>query len=116
MKKRVLILSLVFALLLAIPAQAATNANRNDLTLSFSGSTANCTLVVRTENSDDEIEVTMQLWQDDLCRATWTADGSGYLRMSKTKTVTRGETYTLTANVTINGILQPEIIVSEKCI
>ena len=103
MKKRFFVLVLVIVFLLAIPTQAATQTIVFVPVLSFDGLEAVCELNVLGDTGD-EIEVTLSLWRGSTRLATWSKEGTTYLRVSETKTVSKGYTYTLKADVTINGV------------
>jgi hypothetical protein len=96
--------------MLALPVTAAAATPRTAtirLSLSYSGTTATCAVVTVSDYSTDEITCVLKLWRGSTCIATWEGNGSGYLHMSKTKNVTSGVEYTLTADVVINGVAQP---------
>lgn len=119
MKKKVCIL-LAFLLLLGsvmpISAKAATSRAMSIAPgLSFSGTTAYCEVTVCTDYVTSEIDATMKLWNGSTCIATWTASDTGILGMNKTKTVTKGVTYTLTVDVTINGVAEDRVSISRTC-
>ena len=103
MKRRMFILLLTVIMLLATTAQAAVQADYIVPSLNFDGTTAICEITVMGESFSDEIEVTLTLWRGDFMMETWSAEGSGYLRMRETVAVTGGYTYRLEAAVTING-------------
>lgn len=105
MKKRVAILVLVLAMILAIPANAAeARAAVIQPGLSFTGTKANCSLVVVGDLGTESISATITLEQGTTTLATWYVDDIGELVFSNsTVTAPKGGTYTLTANVTINN-------------
>lgn len=114
MKKRVIILILAAVLLLAIPTQAVSRATTCMPSLTFEGMTAKCGIVV-LGGTHDEIEVTLSLWHGNQLLATWSEEGTGYLSMAETATVTRGNTYTLEVDLTINGEEVDVMPISKKC-
>lgn len=63
----------------------------------------------------DKIAVTVTLCEGSTWIASWNDSGTGYLHFSKNKTVTRGKTYTLTADATINGVKQQTVSITGKC-
>ena len=104
MKKSVSIFLLLVALLIPISAQAASlRTSRVYPSLSFDGTTATCSVYVSGNKTTDSIALTAKLWQGSKCIATWSSSGTGYLNFSKTKAVSSGSSYKLTADVTING-------------
>ena len=70
--------------------------------LSFSGTTANCKFTMTQFGSN--IIATLELWKGSTRIASWSATATSSLIISKTKTVTRGATYTLKAYGTIGGV------------
>lgn len=103
MKKRVCIGMLLFALLIPLPAQAAPRSPKAFPSISFRGTTATCSVTINASNQADSISLTAKLYQGSDCIATWTDSGTGRLFFSKTHRVQKGQTYKLTADVTING-------------
>lgn len=90
-------MSLVLLFTLALTAQAAPmRAPGVDKSLSFSGTTATCKATVYGDNSTDTVSLTVKLWQGTTCLKTWSASGTGYTKVNKTATVTRGKTYKMT--------------------
>ena len=116
MRKRVLALTLVLALVLGFTVQAAPlRAPRLYPNLTFSGTTATCTESVRADNATDAVSMTVKLWQGASCLKTWTASGTGSASLSKTATVTKGKTYKLTVDAKINGVAQPQQSITRTC-
>ena len=114
MRKRILALTLAAVLLLTVPAQAAMQSATSIPSLTFDGTEATCELKVVRETGD-EIEATLTLWRGSTMLASWSKEGTSYVRISQTKTVTKGYTYTLKADVTINGVAYDQNTVSGKC-
>lgn len=83
--------------------------------LSFSGTTANCSVYVNSGTPDGSISATIQLWQGSTCVATWYASGVGSLTYSTSKAVTSGLQYTLTVDATINGSSSPRVSTTKTC-
>ena len=84
--------------------------------LSFSGTTATCSVIIRSgASSTDKISVTAKLWNGRTCLKTWTASGTGRVSLSKTATVSKGKTYKLTVDYTVNGVKQPQKSVTRTC-
>ena len=105
MKRRVAMLVLVLAMIMAVPTYAVeTRAAIIQPGLSFSGTKANCSLIVAGDLGNEEISATITLNRGTTNLATWYVDDIGELVFSNnTVTAPKGGTYTLTANVTING-------------
>lgn len=116
-RKKILIL-LMAAMLLTMQLQvcaAETRAYRNNPSLSFSGTTANCAVAVYGNNSSDKLAVTMKLWDSGTCLKTWTGSGEGSVKLNKSHGVSKGKTYKLTVDVTINGSAQPAKSATKTC-
>lgn len=114
MKKRVIILILAAVMLLAIPAQATSRATTFMPSLTFEGATAKCGIVI-LGGTHDQIEVTLSLWHGNQLIDTWSEEGTGYLRMAETATVTKGNTYTMKVDLSINGEELDILPISKKC-
>ena len=116
MNKRIFSVLLAIMLLLAISANAnaAVKSVRSSLSLSFSGSTANCSAVVR--ESGKQINVTMDLWHGSTLLASWTGSGTNYAIASGSySSVQSGETYTLNAYGTASGTPFTVTPISRTC-
>lgn len=104
MRRRVLAMLLLILLCIPMAAQAvSTRTIRVVPSITFNENTAICSVTVFADNSDDDISITVKLWQGNACLKTWSKTGSGYLYFSESKTVTEGKTYKMTADVSING-------------
>lgn len=115
MRKIALLLALLL-LVLPVTANAATARLINiKPEIGFDGTTANCTASVTGNSMKDEIEVVAKLWQGNSCIVTWKMSGTGYVALSQSKTVTKGKEYTLTADVSINGVAQKTSSFTSKC-
>lgn len=115
MRKIALLLALLL-LVLPVTANAATARLINiKPEIGFDGTTANCTVSVTGNSMKDEIEVVAKLWQGNSCIVTWKMSGTGYVALSQSKTVTKGKEYTLTADVSINGVAQKTSSFTSKC-
>lgn len=116
MKKFALIMALLLVLL--IPVSAAASVARTPQSfpsLSFNGTTANCSLTILTNDSSASINATVQLWQGNTCLQTWYASGTGRLTFSGTQSVTSGLQYTLTVSATVNGSSLSVPTVTKTC-
>lgn len=113
---RIFSLATVLLLVLSITAQAATPRVISAVPqLTFSGTTANCTVNVRSGNTSDSIKVTMTLWNRSTEIASWDGSGTGNVFLSKTATAVKGRSYKLTVDMTINGAAQPQAFVTAVC-
>ena len=116
MKKIALLLALVLVLGMATTAYAAEPRLLNIMPgLSFSGTTAECSVVVTADYATDEIDVVIKLWRGSTCLRTWYASGEGYVFWDDTAAVNKGTTYKLTADVTVNNYTHPRVYISGTC-
>ena len=121
MRKATFFLALILILSVSTTAYAATPDEASPFVLkilpsiNFDGETAKCTATVVGDNMSDTISITMKLWQGNSCIAIWTASGSGYLQLSRTKVVTEGLQYKLTVDVKLNGVTKPTVSVDGTC-
>lgn len=111
----ILILSVPTTAYAAVPEEISPFALKIMPNLHFEDEVAHCTTTVIGDNMSDSISVTMKLWKGNVCYATWTTSGNGYLQFTRTKPVTAGTQYKLTVDVTINGIKKPTVSVSGTC-
>ncbi len=103
MKKRMLAMLLAVVLLFTASVSAVEmRAARVSANLDFDGTTALCSCSVRGETGD-KIEVTMTLWQGSVLLYAWSDSGTTRVSMAKEKAVTKGKTYTLKVNASVNG-------------
>lgn len=116
MRKLAMLLAVIIVLFSPVTAYASTMRSIGIVPrLTFSGTTANCSVIVTADSSEDEIVATIKLWKGSTCLETWHENGKGYLIFKDDISVTSGVIYELTAEVTINGIKQPKTSVSEQC-
>ena len=104
MRKRLFSAFLVVVLMLTVSANAAFSVKSvmPALSLDISGSTAQCSALVR--ESGKKINVTMELWSGGTLLAAWTGSGTNYATASGSySSVQRGKTYTLKAYGTADG-------------
>lgn len=115
--KRVAAMTLALIMLLAVMAQAAGPAKvpQARTSLTFSGTTANCSVNIRANNSNDAISATVKLWKGNTCLYTWNENGTGRISFQKTAPVSRGAAYKLTVDFTCAGVKQPQQSVTRTC-
>ena len=102
MKKRVISLALLAVMVLSLTAQAATLTLRGTPKLSISGTTATCSVTVRSD-SDDELKITLALWCGESIVNSWTETGVGEVTISETCKVVTGNRYDLVMMPVVNG-------------
>lgn len=102
--KKMALLMVLLLLVQPVTANAATTRGLiSNTKISFSNTTANCRVVVTGNSMNDKIEMVVKLWEENTCIATWETSGIGHVDFSRSKSVTKGKNYTLTADVTLNG-------------
>lgn len=115
MKLRTLTMGLILAILLQAPVQAVSpRVDSFAPTLTFDGTTANCSIYVRGK-STDKISVTLELWRGEERVGYWTDSSTSYVAMDESATVVKGQFYELTATVSINGVLKASVPASGTC-
>ena len=116
MRKASILLALLLLVAIFTTAQASpARISPAYPSLSFSGTTANCSVYIKADNLNDSISATIQLWQGSSCVATWYASGVGSLTHSASKAVTSGLQYTLTVDANINGSSIPRVSTTKTC-
>lgn len=113
MKKRIFALLLFVAMALTVPAYASSA--RTALIqpgLSFSGTQANCSLLVFGDYGTEKISATVKLKNGNTNIKTWNVSVTGDLIFSETVIVEKGKSYTLYADVTIDGKVYPTATIS----
>ena len=116
LKKRILPFVLLFAMLLSTQAFAASpRIITIRPAISFNGTTANCRVTVSGNHGTDRIEAVVILWDGNEIVEDWYPTGKGSLLFSDTTTVTKGKTYELTVDVTINGLEYDTVSISGTC-
>ena len=118
MKKRFISFIVVALLLVSAPvtASAATPRTLSVIPrITYSGTTATCAVNVTGCSLTDEIEVVVKLWNGNTCLETWESSGVGFLFFKEYyNDAEKNITYTLTTDLTINGVTEPRISISEK--
>lgn len=116
MKQRILMVGLILYILLQVPAQAAiTRGSGFTPTLSFNGTTANCSIYVRGSSPTDKISVTLELKHGNTCIGYWEDSSTYFAVINESAPVVKGQFYELTTTVSINGVLQASTPASGTC-
>ena len=107
-------LTLVFVLLLVIPANAEQTRYCDVYRkLSFSNNAAICKCEISADSSSDWISATMELWRGTTMLNSWSTSGAESISMDETESVTRYQTYRLVINYSVNGITQSPVETSK---
>ena len=101
MNKRSIAICLAIVLLFSAIVYGAVQTITVRPTLSFSGITANCVVIISAPGK--YIDATLELWCGSTKVKSWHKTGTGYVNIDKTKTVTSGNTYTLLVTGTIDS-------------
>lgn len=118
MRKRIFTLAVLMMLALSVTvcaAEAREIAPRPALT--FSGTTATCTVSIRADSTSAKISATVKLWDGGTCLKTWTDSDTGVLSFSEThsKDIKSGKSYKMTVDYTIAGKSYPQLSASAVC-
>lgn len=116
MKAKSVIVSFLLALLLMSTAYAQDiRAASPGAHLFFSGTTATCYVVIPGAHGDDEINATIELRCGSQSIESWTKNSVGFLEFTDYVSVTKGKTYELVVDYTVNGEAQTSISDSGTC-
>ena len=83
--------------------------------LSFSGTTATCSIICRGNSKSDDLDITLTLYQGNSYADSWSDSGKGSVVLSKECQVERGKTYRLEVTCFINGVEKPSEPVTNTC-
>lgn len=104
MKKRIIPILFVFLMFFSSTAYAATpRAAQVVPSISFEGATATCSVIIVSDNLSDDVEAVIKFWEGSRCVETWEKSSVGYLVFSGEAPATKGRTYQLTVDVTLDG-------------
>lgn len=116
MKARISVCLLFFGFLLASTVYAQDiRTNYGYANISFSGTTATCQVVIPGKSNDDQISATIELLCGGQSIKTWNDSASGILDFKGTASVTKGKTYDLVVEYTVNGKAQSSFSNSGTC-
>ena len=116
MKKRVLVIVSLLALMLTIPAYAAQKRAPDVLPgLSFNGTTATCSVLASGDYITDDISLEIELWQGNNLIESWSKSGEAYIEFADTVSVIKGKTYTLKVYAEINNVEIPVVTITKTC-
>lgn len=92
---------LIIILLFTVISCGASMAIEKELELTFSGTTATCSTLIKQYGSN--IHVTMELYRGSTFITSWSKSGTNRVSINETRLCTSGQTYTLQVNVTVDG-------------
>lgn len=104
MKKRfsAMCILLVLCMFVSIPVFAAQKASTVEPSLTFTGTTANCSVSITALGKT--ISATMELWHGSTRLTSWSDNGTSLLTLSETYPVFSGLSYTLKVSGTIGSM------------
>jgi hypothetical protein len=115
MRKIALLLAIVLVVSIPLSVQATTPRTEIVPSLSFNGTTAKCSVFAAANNTSDYVVVQLKLFQGNKLITQWAKSSNRSVSISENCTVVKGLTYTLTAEVMINGGSYPTRSVSKTC-
>lgn len=108
-------LMLILMLSLSLTAYAASTAYSANPSLTFSGTTANCSVVCKGSKTTDSISATLTLYRGSTLVDSWSNSGTFRVPVSGSCGVVSGVTYRLELTWTVNNVAQPDISVTNTC-
>ena len=115
MRKLALLLAIIIVISVPLTVSATPRALSIRPSLTYEGTTATCYVMVVGNNMSEHIEVTMKLMYGNSLITSWSNDGYGYVWLEEYATVTRGRTYTLYIEVTVNDVVKQPVYIDAKC-
>lgn len=116
MKKIAMLLAIILLVATPLSVQAATPRLISIIPeLSYTGTTANCGVLVSADYTTQEIEATITLWHGNSWIERWEVSGYGYFYWQDTVPVTSGNTYRLSVDVSIDGEDLDQVYISKTC-
>ncbi len=115
MKRRFFLFTAVLLVVLSLTAHAASMAYVANPSLSFSGTTAYCSVVCRGDKTTDSISATLTLYQGNTQIDSWSNSGTFRVPVSGSCSVVSGVNYRLELTWTVNGASQPDASVTNTC-
>lgn len=107
MKRRAVFIALILMVVMQIPAKAVSERGYMFTpALSFSDTTAYCSIYVPCSNKTDSVSVVLTLWRGQEIIDSWSdasTSNQRYAKISEEATVVKGQSYKLVADVYING-------------
>lgn len=113
MWKRAILLIVCFLLVCTTVVYAAEPRIAAVPKLSFSGRTATC--ICNVSESGKTLQVTMELRNGATLVDSWYKTGTSKVMMNETCTVARGNSYTLSVRVLINGVSYGPYSITNYC-
>lgn len=115
MKRRVFALVSLLILMLTMTAHAIEPYGAVPRPIRLSGTTANCYVDCKGENSTDTVKATLTLYQGKTYVDSWSGSGKGHALVTGNCTVKSGKSYTLALTYSINGITKQSVSNTATC-
>lgn len=115
MKKRIFFITLIFLIILTVPAQATARMITVLPFITFNGNTATCNVTITVNSQKDKVLAEIELWQGNDFVTSWEDSSTGTLMFEETAQVASGKTYTLKVTFTVNGGPQQFASASGTC-
>lgn len=115
MKKRVISMFAICVLVLTMAAQAVEPRAVGNPVLVFNGSTAECSVTCRGDNTTDRVNATLTLYQGSTFVHSWSGSGTYRVPVSGSARATSGKEYKLVLTWSINGVSQPSVTTTGRC-
>lgn len=118
MKRHISIVVILALLLLSVTPIVNAQSTRiiqTQYSFSISGTTGLCELTVSGNSTTSSISATIKISDGDRCIRTWTPTGTGFLSFSDTVSLAKGNEYTMTVDVTIDGKAEPTYAITKSC-
>lgn len=105
MKKLAFLMALILIVSIPVSANAAT-VRMVDIypSITFQDDVAYCSIAFYGDSQSDQITARIKLYEDGVFKAAWPVSGYGSFTFSRQAYATRGCTYTLVVEATINGV------------
>ena len=116
MFKRLVSIAVLCVMLVTLTVHAMEpRADGGNVSLTFNGTTAICTATCTGRRADDEVDVTLTLYQGSTVVDSWSKSGTYRVQMNEDCNVSRGRAYTLELVWTLNGQGQTSETVTKTC-
>lgn len=116
MKRRICALIALVVLALSISVQAMEpRLVSAQPSLSFSGTTAFCSVICSGKSDNDTISATLTLYQGTTYVDSWSDSGKGQVSISGSCKAVSGKSYKLVVNYSVNGVAKPSVYTTKKC-
>ena len=115
MRRRICALIILVVLALSISVQAIEPRTSAQLSLSFDGTTALCSVICRGSSSDDAIDATLTLYQGSTYVDSWSGSGKEQVTLSGTCEAVSGKSYKLVVDYSVNGVSKPSVSTTRTC-